>query len=219
MQKYVSAKFRKSAFNCPLCGAYAQFTWSVTRADFYIHGSTRTCIEVSMCGHCEDALYWKVTKNDGAGDPSEGIMLVPNGSVAPLPHPDMPEIVVPDYIEARSIVNDSPRGAAALLRLCVQKLCLHLGETSGNINADIGSLVDNGLPVGIQQALDVVRVVGNNAVHPGELSEADIADVATSLFELVNIIVEDRIARPKALDALYLRLPQGARDAVNKRDS
>lgn len=144
---------------------------------------------------------------------------MPNGSVAPLPHPDMPEIVVPDYIEARSIVNDSPRGAAALLRLCVQKLCLHLGETSGNINADIGSLVDNGLPVGIQQALDVVRVVGNNAVHPGELSEADIADVATSLFELVNIIVEDRIARPKALDALYLRLPQGARDAVNKRDS
>ena len=218
MQRYVPAGFRKSAFNCPLCGAYAQFNWSTTRCDFYIHGNTRTGVEVSLCGHCSEALYWKVTKRDGAGDASEGIMLVPNGSVAPLPHPGMPEVVERDYSEARSIAKDSPRGAAALLRLCVQKLCIDLGETSGNINTDIGSLVDKGLPVGIQQALDVVRVVGNNAVHPGELSEVDIADVATSLFELVNIIVEDRIARPKALEALYMRLPQGARDAVEKRD-
>lgn len=72
--------------------------------------------------------------------------------------------------------------------------------------------------MGIQQALDVVRVVGNNAVHPGELTEEDISDVAISLFDLLNAIVEDRIARPKALEALYERLPEGARNAIAKRD-
>ena len=71
----------------------------------------------------------------------------------------------------------------------------------------------------IQQALDIVRVVGNNAVHPGELDEHDVATVATSLFELVNAIVEDRIARPKKLKAMFDALPQGARDAIGRRDS
>jgi hypothetical protein len=146
------------------------------------------------------------------------MMLIPDGSTAPMAHPDMPEVVKADYQEARDIVNRSPRGAAALLRLSVQKLCIELGETSGSIDKDIKSLVTKGLPVGIQQALDVVRVVGNNAVHPGELTEEDIAEVSISLFELINAIVEERIARPKALEALYQRLPEGARKAIEKRD-
>lgn len=146
------------------------------------------------------------------------IMLIPDGSVAPMPHPDMPELVKADYQEARSIVNRSPRGAAALLRLSIQKLCGELGENEGSIDKDIKSLVAKGLPLGIQQALDVVRVVGNNAVHPGELTADDIDEVSMSLFDLINAIVDDRISRPRALEALYLRLPEGARNAIEKRD-
>lgn len=218
MYNYVPASFRATAFNCPHCGAYAQFKWSILRAEIYIHGDTRTGIEAALCSHCGDPLYWEVTGKDGAGDSHTGRMIIPDGSLAPHPHPEMPESVKSDYLEARTIVNNSPRGAAALLRLAVQKLCIELGETSGGINKDIGSLVSKGLPLAVQRSLDVVRVVGNNAVHPGELSEGDIAEVALSLFELVNIIVEDRISRPKALEELYQRLPQGARDSVDKRD-
>ncbi|MBW2108094.1 MAG: DUF4145 domain-containing protein [Deltaproteobacteria bacterium] len=145
-------------------------------------------------------------------------MLIPAGSVAPLPHPEMPENVKIDYMEARNIVNNSPRGATALLRLSIQKLCVHLGESGKNINSDIGNLVKKGLPVEIQQALDIVRVVGNNAVHPGELSEEDVADIAITLFHLVNEIVEDRIAKPKKLRKLFERLPEGAKKAIEKRD-
>jgi hypothetical protein len=93
-----------------------------------------------------------------------------------------------------------------------------MGESGENTNDDIANLVKKGLPVEIQQALDVVRVVGNNAVHPGELQPDDLADVASSLFELVNLIVEDRISKPRKVQALFSRLPKGAREAIDKRD-
>lgn len=137
---------------------------------------------------------------------------------APLPHPDMPADLKSDYLEARNIVGSSPRGAAALLRLTIQKLCEHLGEAGANINADIGALVKKGLPVQIQQALDVVRVTGNNAVHPGELRLEDQPEIAAALFGLVNLIVDNRIAEPRRIQTLYDALPEGARKGIALRD-
>lgn len=146
-------------------------------------------------------------------------MIWPSGfASAPLPHEEMPDDVKSDYIEARSIIGTSPRGSAALLRLALQKLCAHLGEAGKNINDDIASLVKQGLPVQIQQALDIVRVTGNNAVHPGELRLEDNPETATALFGLVNLIVDNRIAEPVRIKKLYESLPAGAREGVDKRD-
>ncbi|EIJ6618258.1 DUF4145 domain-containing protein [Vibrio parahaemolyticus] len=131
----------------------------------------------------------------------------------------MPEAIRADYEEASNIVSKSSRGACALLRLSVQKLCEELGYTSGNINKDIGKMVEDGLPVQIQQALDVVRVVGNNAVHPGELSKEDVDGIAMAIFYLINEIIEDRIAKPKRIAELYKKLPTGALDAIQRRDA
>jgi len=130
----------------------------------------------------------------------------------------MPEEIMKDYCEARSICSLSPRGATALLRLAIQKLCMHLGESGKNINTDIGNLVKKGLPVKIQQALDIVRVTGNNAVHPGEMQLEEDPETADSLFELVNLIVENQISQPKSIKELYEKLPQGPVDAIKKRD-
>lgn len=69
-----------------------------------------------------------------------------------------------------------------------------------------------------QQALDVVRVTGNHAVHPGEMSLEDDPESVGVMFEMINFIVEDRISRPKAIQEHYDRLPQRARDAIEKRD-
>jgi Domain of unknown function (DUF4145) len=138
---------------------------------------------------------------------------------APLPHEDMPEDVKADYIEARSICKLSHRGAAALLRLAIQKLCAHLGEKGASINDDIGSLVKKGLPIQIQHALDVVRVTGNNAVHPGELRVEEKPEVVSALFGLVNLIVENRIAEPKRIQSLYDSLPKNALRGIEERDS
>jgi hypothetical protein len=79
--------------------------------------------------------------------------------------------------------------------------------------------VNQGLPVRVQQSLDIVRVVGNNQVHPGVLDVRDDPSIAMMLFELVNIIVEDRIARPKQIDALYAKLPENARKQIEDRDA
>jgi Domain of unknown function (DUF4145) len=145
-------------------------------------------------------------------------MIYPEASGGPPPNPDLPEDVQRDYLEASGIVERSPRGAAALLRLCIQKLCKHLGETGKNINEDIANLVRKGLPPRVQQALDVVRVVGNNAVHPGELDVRDDREIAASLFALVNLVAEVMISTPKDVQEAYDGLPQAARDAINKRD-
>lgn len=130
----------------------------------------------------------------------------------------MPDDVKADYEEARAIVQASPRGASALLRLATQKLLTHLGGKGDNINDDIAALVKKGLSVEIQQALDTLRVVGNHAVHPGELDLKDDLETANGLFTIINFIVQDRIAQPKALAALYNKLPESARKKIAKRD-
>jgi hypothetical protein len=139
--------------------------------------------------------------------------------IAPKVHSDMPEALKVDYDEARGVFGSSPRSSAALLRLVIQKLCMELGLPGKNLNSDIGALVLRGLPVQVQQSLDIVRVVGNNQVHPGVLDVRDDAPLAMTLFELVNIIVENQIAVPKQVAALYAKLPETARKQIEERDA
>jgi hypothetical protein len=148
--------------------------------------------------------------------------LYPNIDLSiPMPHPDMPESIREDYEEARGVFLTSARSAAALLRLAIQKLCKELGEKGKHIDTDIGELVKKGLPEHIQQALDIVRVIGNEAVHPGELNVRDDPKIAKQLFELVNEIVEDRISlleRQNKIKQIYGNLPQSKLDAIKRRD-
>src|SRR4051812_34965142 len=106
-----------------------------------------------------------------------------------------------------------PRGAAALLRLSIQKLCKQLGEKGKNIDEDIASLVSKGLNPRLQRSLDIVRVIGNEAVHPGTLDLRDDKETALKLFGLVNLIVDAMISQPKREDELYEDLPVAKREA------
>jgi hypothetical protein len=163
---------------------------------------------MSWCSHCKRVGTWH-----------DGLLVIPDTTPAANPHADMPEDVMADYNEARSVLQRSPRSAAALLRLSLQKLCKNLGEKGNNVNEDIAGLVAKGLPVEIQQSLDIVRVVGNEQVHPGTLDVRDDPKIAAKLFDLLNFIVEERISRPKAIRALYSQLPPSKIEGIKKRDS
>jgi hypothetical protein len=70
----------------------------------------------------------------------------------------------------------------------------------------------------VQQTLDVVRVVGNEAVHPGVLDLRDnVGDVA-ALFGMMNEIVEELITRPQRILKHYERLPESKRQAAEDKD-
>jgi hypothetical protein len=115
-------------------------------------------------------------------------------------------------------LDASPRGASALLRLAVQKLCKKLGENGENINQDIASLVRKGLDPRVQMALDVVRLIGNDAVHPGQIDLRDDRQTAEMLFGLVNLVCEKMISEPKHVDEVYAKLPESKRKAIEERD-
>jgi hypothetical protein len=139
---------------------------------------------------------------------------------APLPHPDLPYDIRRDYDEANTVLSLSPRSSAALLRLSIEKLTNHiLKEEVGNLNENIKKLVDNGLPVLIQQSLDILRVIGNNALHPGQLDLKDDQQTALKLFDLVNLITDYMITKPQQTNALYQSLPEDSRKAIDKRDN
>ena len=204
--QYVQPKISLKAFNCPYCGAFSHHNWGEFFIG-YINGTVQTQLRSCICSHCYEISIWK-----------NGNMIYPNIRIAPLPNTDLPEDIIRDYEEAGDILNKSPRGAAALLRLCVQKLCKHLGESGNNINEDIGKLVAKGLPVQIQRALDIVRVVGNNAVHPGQIDLVDDVETASKLFVLINMVADTLITQPKELEKQFNLLPEGQKKGIELRD-
>jgi hypothetical protein len=143
----------------------------------------------------------------------------PTAKLGPAPNTDLPADIIKDFEEARSIVGSSARGAAALLRLAIQKLCAHLGEKGKNIDDDIASLVAKGLNPLVQQSLDIVRVIGNEAVHPGTLDLRDEPETVYQLFDLVNAIGQQMISHPKAVESMYAKLPEGKRKGIEARNA
>ena len=208
--KYIAPVRGESSYTCPHCGVLArQYHFSVGSADFTGSNNYRNgdVIASTVCEHCRNYSLWNNEQ-----------MLYPNRGSAPVPNEDMPADVKADYEEAATIAALSPKAASALLRLAIQKLCVHLGAKGKNINDDIAFLVKNGLPEKVQQSLDIVRVIGNNAVHPGQIDVSDV-QVVGNLFALINVIIEAMITVPKKIGTLYSSLPSGALDGIAKRDS
>lgn len=221
---YVPPAYNYDAFNCPVCKAYSLQHWNELfctakslsaelvdalgiRRKELTGGQILQGFTAAQCSHC---LHWSIWQGES--------MIYPKLSVTPPPVPDTPDNVKADYLEAANVLNESPRAAAALIRLALQKLMPHLGQKGKNLDEDIAELVKDGLPPRIQQALDSLRAIGNNAVHPGKMDITDDHQTALSLFSTLNMVVEQMISRPRQIEELYSKLPPSAVEAIGKRD-
>ena len=226
MSEYYPPEHESEKFNCPHCKIYAHQRWStmyiegnyghevyhsMTDNIEFINASEEVNIDgkpvkVSLCSYCEAPTLWVSEK-----------MIFPITGVAPPANNDLPDSVEEIYNEASTIATQSPRAACALLRLAIEMLLKELGET-GSINEGIKNLVKKGVDPIVQQSLDIVRITGNSAVHPGKIAFDDTTDVHT-LFQFINVIANTLITLPKQTQEIYDNLPEDARKAIGKRDS
>lgn len=240
-------KFKNTQFKCPHCQVIAQQQWfdeqsasktviQIIKHLYYdyrmrtqdyqqkaIESFVKTITEefskgyrkfipskfaISTCEACGDLSLWVDQK----------IVYPKKITIAP-PNCDLNEDIRALYHEAASIYADSPKGATALLRLALQKLLIQVGKDGKNINNDIKELVAGGLSPKIQQALDLLGVIGNNAVHPGQINLDDNSAIALKLFHILNFIADEMITKPKELELLYADIiPENTKDHINQRD-
>lgn len=218
MSENDTPKFLLDGFHCPNCKAWTQQEWYFMRHETYWQPNQKTgriskfyiakCLKPS----CGKISIW-TSENEVSGS-----MVYPGETTAPLPIEQMPNDVKEIFEEARQIFEKSPRAAAGLLRLSIQILVPHLGENEKNLNQAIGNLVKKDLPEIIQQALDSLRVIGNNAVHPGQIDVNDDRDTALSLFLILNTIIDRTIVQEKRISEIYEKLPSSAKEQIKQRD-
>ncbi|MFW9439680.1 DUF4145 domain-containing protein [Xanthomonas euvesicatoria] len=217
--EYFPPQLGKGEYHCPYCNVYAK--------QFYAHLSTfrdfpwSSVVDhqspfdsllpqnwiVTRCQRCETVALW-IGNN----------LVYPKRTIAPPPSDDLLQEIKNDYLEAANILSESPRAAAALLRLALQKLCVQLGEKGENINDDIKALVAKGLNPLVQKSLGALRITGNNAVHPGEINLTEQPERVFKLFDLINFIANKLITEPKEIESFYGALPADALSAVERRD-
>lgn len=208
----VTPAYKKQSFRCPHCGAFAAMQWKhllVSHDDY-------SPVSLSLCNACSRPSVWisdekRVVETISVLLGNKGYLIYPSASTAPAAEEDMPEDIKIDFEEARLVFNHSPRASAALLRLCVQKLCHQLLGKKGDIHSQIGELVEKGLPSRVLKAFDTIRIFGNESVHPGTLDLNDTPDVALSLFTLLNMAVRHCITEEKELEAIRALTPEAKR--------
>lgn len=171
-------------------------------------GQVITNIWIGECCNCSKISIWQHEN-----------MIYPKAFNSPPPNDDLPEDIKADYREAALVLEHSPRSAAALVRLAIEKLCCELGQTTGDLNSKIAALARNGLDERARMILDSVRVIGNEAVHPGSIDLRDDRETATRLLEALNFLADKLISQPREAEALYNRIPEEKRRAIEKRDS
>lgn len=226
--KYIPPKYGEAGFNCPNCSMYSHQDWTEILStglrsqlksglqrkspviangihvnNYHIENEGA----ISKCYQCNKPAYW-----------IKGILVYPRISQVPSSNPDMPENVKKIYEEAREISSLSPRASAALLRLALEKLLPQVGAKEAKIDKMIGELVGNGIPKEVEKALDGMRVIGNEAVHPGTIDIQDNPDIASALFKLLNFIVDRMITQKKDIEEIYDLIPESKLQGITDRN-
>jgi hypothetical protein len=161
------------------------------------------------CESCSKVLLELVAECCTSLTPGEWVkeevdrqIVYPSVRLAPAPVANMPEEVVGYFQEAAEVLPVSPSACAALLRVALERLCLHLGLPGKDLQERMDVLVRKGLRPELEQGLEVVRVIGPYAIPAGRLDPRDDRQIALALFTLLNLLVEDLLSLPAHMKRL-----------------
>lgn len=217
-------KLNLIVYNCPHCGTYCNHMhyyisegfppdFSTKLLRFY-YDDVESAFEIletyqiiSRCQICKYLHLW-----DG------GELKYPFNNQFSDPNKDLTKDVRDLYKEASNVFEISPKSAAALLRLSIEKLLENLGH-KGSLNDKISSLVSEGVSDTLQMGLDSVRYYGNKGVHPGQLNLDEKREEVYFLFDLVNLIADELITKPYKVRDFYEKLPSSYKESIVRRDS
>ncbi|MGU9962796.1 MAG: DUF4145 domain-containing protein [Candidatus Halichondribacter symbioticus] len=211
--EYTNPSHHSAKFTCPHCNLYAQQSWRrLKEYTVKVDGSiTHTYIETSACLNCKKDLIWLDEE-----------IIYPFKSLAPKADANMPPDVKELYDEAGVVGFHSQRAAAALLRVALERLTVHLGEPTGKLNTRIGNLAKRKhLDERAIKGFDIVRVITNESgAHDGliDLTGLDGANVIKKLFFLINYIIEKTLTETKKVDQMFGDLPEDKREGIKNRD-
>lgn len=231
-KSYQEPELRAKKFTCPHCGVLAQQSWKnrIEVTSYFIqslnnyvfifrsnldkweektvrdfvksfssefknlnHEIFPLGLNLSTCRSCEQSTVW-----------IEEDIVFPRQSLMPEPNEDLEEDIKHLYREASNIFHDSPRAAAALLRVCIEKLCRSLISQKGSLHDCINKLRDTkGLNSQIVDTLHICRVIGNEAVHSGTIDFEEDSDKVKFHFFLVNDIADELVSKPKQIQESY----------------
>ena len=222
---YVPPEFKSQAFTCPHCDVRRNQSWEelyyISGEDSFHASSYDSLIDNgsqiygAVCSGCKRVSIWRNI------DENSGEMVYPTTLFGISPVDDMPEEVLEFYNEARGVASISPRAAAVLLRVSLEKLTEHLGEKEGGLNKRIGALKKKGFPESIIRSLDCVRIIANEGgAHAGiiGLIGEDGKREVEKLFWLANAIVERVISDPKNINKYFGDLPEEKKKGIINRD-
>jgi hypothetical protein len=207
-QPYVKPELNLEGFHCPHCNTYAKMMWGCiySRAIQQDIGD----LQIAHCSSCFKYSVWFEEK-----------MIYPDYISIEQPNADLPEEVEKLYMEAAQIKDKSPRAAAALLRLAIEKLASHIlaEKDKGSLNQNIGELVKVGLNKKTQQAFDIVRITGDDQIHDlGAINLDEQPDNVDILFSLINLIARELITEEKEIGILFGSLPENKVKGIEDRD-
>ena len=99
------------------------------------------------------------------------------------------------FEEAAAILHNSPRGATALMRICVQKMLPLLNREDTHLDENISNLVRKGLEVEIQQSMDALQIRRQTPFSPAHFDRKKDEETATKLLEFLQGIMGRRMLK------------------------
>jgi hypothetical protein len=162
-------------------------------------------VSISYCFNCNEMCLWVYDQ-----------LVWPRCAGGPEPKLHASPDARRDCEEASQTLDASPRGAAVLLRLATEKLSKELGDWEQGPRTEIAPPFQEEIDARVQNVLDAMRLIENDATPPDQTSVGDDRATAETLSRLVNLICEKMMVEPRHLQALYTKLREGALNAMER---